>query len=232
MYTTICLFYKKIVWRPIYVIAGVFSVCNVGIIFACYPVYHNIINSFDFYIINFCIKASLCKNNGIIIKPWNNKIIFYNQVSAVSIVIIIVVIAIITPLPFNIDELLGKIHSILWIYDALKRENLLNLGERLFHYLKHKTTQKENFTDDLLLKKESILKDLYKQYGISSRQIQIIALLKIGLLQKEICDRLNISINTLKTHMRRLFKKCKVENKTELLNIFYCTGISKEISVK
>ena len=48
----------------------------------------------------------------------------------------------------------------------------------------------------------------------------IIALLKGGLLRKEISDRLDISINTLNTQIRRIFKKCRVQNKTELLNIF------------
>lgn len=123
--------------------------------------------------------------------------------------------------PFNIDELIGKIHSILRLYDALKRENLLTLGERLFYYLKLNHIQKQEFTDNYIGKKERTMKSLYEQYGISERQIQIIALLKVGLLRKEICTRLNVSMNTLKTHMGRLFEKCGVGNKTELLNIFY-----------
>lgn len=63
-------------------------------------------------------------------------------------------------------------------------------------------------------------KALLERYGISKRQTAIIALLKGGLLSKEISARLNISINTLNTQIRRIFKKCRVQNKTELLNIF------------
>ncbi|MBN2440951.1 MAG: response regulator [Spirochaetales bacterium] len=123
--------------------------------------------------------------------------------------------------PFNIDELMGKIYSIMRIHDALKKSNLLYLGERLFHYLKHKETLKQDFTGDDDFMGRTVLKDLYEKYGISDQQIRIIALLKIGLLRKEICDRLDVSMNTLKTHMSRLFQKCGVDNKTELLNIFY-----------
>ena len=63
-------------------------------------------------------------------------------------------------------------------------------------------------------------KRLSGQFSISKQQSEIIALLKYGLLRKEISDRLSISINTLNTQIRRLFEKCRVNNKTELLNIF------------
>ncbi len=50
-------------------------------------------------------------------------------------------------------------------------------------------------------------------------QVQIAALLQAGLERKEISYKLGISINTVNTQIKRMFEKCKVSNKVELLNI-------------
>lgn len=64
------------------------------------------------------------------------------------------------------------------------------------------------------------LDKLYVEYGVSKRQVEIINLLKEGLERKEIAYELGISINTVKTQLHRLFEKCEVNNKTELIKIF------------
>lgn len=83
-----------------------------------------------------------------------------------------------------------------------------------------------NITQNIQVNSNSIkerklrLDKLYIEYGVSKRQIEIIDLLKEGLERKEIAYELGISINTVKTQLHRLFEKCGVNNKTELIKIF------------
>jgi DNA-binding CsgD family transcriptional regulator len=53
------------------------------------------------------------------------------------------------------------------------------------------------------------------------RQRTIIILLKQGKTRKEISDKMGISMNTIKTHISRMFLRYNVQNKVELLNVFY-----------
>jgi len=120
--------------------------------------------------------------------------------------------------PFLIEELIAKINSILKIQDALKKENLLKISNKLYSIL--------DMTEDIKIKKnikgasESKRVESYYKYGISKRETQIISLLRLGLEHKEIADRLNISIYTVRTYIRRIYEKCNVNNKVGLLNLF------------
>jgi DNA-binding CsgD family transcriptional regulator len=53
---------------------------------------------------------------------------------------------------------------------------------------------------------------------VTSREAEIINLLKEGFKSQEIADRLSISIHTVKNHKKNLFKKINVRNSRELLN--------------
>lgn len=100
------------------------------------------------------------------------------------------------PKPFDKSELLLKVSSI------------LNL------------TQNNSGGYNSANQRKIELEKLFTDYGISNRQIEIITLLKDGLERKEIAYELGISINTVKTQIQRIFEKCDVNNKTELIKIF------------
>jgi DNA-binding CsgD family transcriptional regulator len=51
---------------------------------------------------------------------------------------------------------------------------------------------------------------------LTEREYQIAGLILQGYSQKEICSGINISINTLKTHRRNIYRKLNVKNKSEL----------------
>ena len=53
--------------------------------------------------------------------------------------------------------------------------------------------------------------------GISERELQVLELLAAGRSNKEIADRLNVSPNTVKTHVARLFEKLEVRRRTEAI---------------
>ncbi len=56
-------------------------------------------------------------------------------------------------------------------------------------------------------------------YQITPREQEIIAGLLTGMSYKQIADRLCISTRTVETHVYRIFRKCEVNNKVELLNL-------------
>jgi DNA-binding CsgD family transcriptional regulator len=50
---------------------------------------------------------------------------------------------------------------------------------------------------------------------ISTRERQMLLMLRLGKTNLEIADELGISGNTVKTHLRSLFKKIGVSNRTQ-----------------
>jgi DNA-binding NarL/FixJ family response regulator len=51
-------------------------------------------------------------------------------------------------------------------------------------------------------------------YGLTAREQEILRLLADGLLKKEIADALSISVNTVSTHLRRVYDKLHVNTNT------------------
>ncbi len=55
---------------------------------------------------------------------------------------------------------------------------------------------------------------------LSSREAEVFDLLCQGLSDKEISDKLNISIHTVKSHNRKIYSKLEVKNRTDLRRFF------------
>jgi DNA-binding NarL/FixJ family response regulator len=53
--------------------------------------------------------------------------------------------------------------------------------------------------------------------GISGRELEVLELLAAGRSNKEIAQQLNVSPNTVKTHVARLFEKLEVRRRTEAI---------------
>jgi DNA-binding CsgD family transcriptional regulator len=53
--------------------------------------------------------------------------------------------------------------------------------------------------------------------GISTRELEVLALLAAGQSNKEIASRLEVSPNTVKTHVAKLFEKLAVRRRTEAI---------------
>lgn len=52
---------------------------------------------------------------------------------------------------------------------------------------------------------------------LSRRQKELLPLLNLGLSNREVANRLNLSEHTVKVHLWRFFKKMNVSNRTQLL---------------
>ena len=64
-----------------------------------------------------------------------------------------------------------------------------------------------------------------KEVDLSDRQIEILQLVKDGLLSKEISDKLSISVHTVNTHRQRILEKLEVDNSHEAVNYAMRLGL-------
>ena len=58
----------------------------------------------------------------------------------------------------------------------------------------------------------------YSTNHITPREIQILALMAQGIMNKEIAKQLNISTETVKKHLKNIYQKTGSHNKIEALN--------------
>ncbi|MFT6136370.1 MAG: ATP/maltotriose-dependent transcriptional regulator MalT [Cyclobacteriaceae bacterium] len=56
-----------------------------------------------------------------------------------------------------------------------------------------------------------------ERYGLSERESEVLVLLKEGLSNQEIADRLFVSLNTIKTHLARIYQKMGVTRRTQAI---------------
>jgi ATP/maltotriose-dependent transcriptional regulator MalT len=53
--------------------------------------------------------------------------------------------------------------------------------------------------------------------SLTNREMEILTLIAMGLTNKKIADQLVISENTLRTHVRNLYRKLDVNNRTQAM---------------
>ncbi len=61
--------------------------------------------------------------------------------------------------------------------------------------------------------------DLLSEYGISTREFEVLQLMAQGLSNQQIADQLYISLNTVKTHSSNLFLKLDVKRRTQAIRV-------------
>jgi len=59
---------------------------------------------------------------------------------------------------------------------------------------------------------------------LSQREVEILRLLAAGHAYKQIADDLSISINTIRTHIKRIYEKLHVHSRTEAIRLFQDSG--------
>jgi DNA-binding CsgD family transcriptional regulator len=55
---------------------------------------------------------------------------------------------------------------------------------------------------------------------LTEREVEISTAILDGLSYKLIADRFNISLDTVRSHIKNIYKKLKINSKSELFNIF------------
>ena len=111
-----------------------------------------------------------------------------------------------------------------------KPVNIAVLREKIYAFLRNRDDQVKQHISKMAkaLKQRDSLKPiipkdwdfLIKRYRLTKKEREYITLLLKGYKNKEIAERLNVSKNTVRTHIYNIFTKCEVNSKHELLAIF------------
>ena len=72
----------------------------------------------------------------------------------------------------------------------------------------------------------NISQSTLEKLGLTNRERQVVDYIIQGLSNQEICDKMIISINTVKIHISNIFRKANVRSRTELMDKLY--SIEKE----
>ncbi|MBN2535496.1 MAG: response regulator [Spirochaetales bacterium] len=115
--------------------------------------------------------------------------------------------------PFSMDELQAKVKSIIEVQEELKKAVISKI-EKKYHAIINQLRLRNDGMDG------EIKKQVVHDFGISKREIEIIYYLKKGYAYKEIAYELDISINTVREYIKRIYTKCSVQNKIELIRLF------------
>lgn len=112
--------------------------------------------------------------------------------------------------PFNIDELLAKVESIL---NTLKRHRTAVVS-RAYQAMLHEGPANHK----TISSKRCAFTDNCRKYHLTTREVEIIKLLVKGIPYKVISSELSISGKTVSKHVSNIFTKVGVNNKVELIN--------------
>lgn len=119
--------------------------------------------------------------------------------------------------PYEIDELLALGISG-YITKTISPEELFRAMEKI---------SKGGFYIDKELKK-TLASSANKLPHLTAREVEIVHLLAMGLSNKEIATRLNISKSTVKTHLKNIMDKLSVKNRAEIVYKAVKDGILHE----
>ncbi|MBN2439929.1 MAG: substrate-binding domain-containing protein [Spirochaetales bacterium] len=115
--------------------------------------------------------------------------------------------------PFSIDTLRAKIESIIALRSRQEKQDLERIRSRIDGLL---SGSGKNSTDSAL----SGFGRTCEKYGILDREREIIRMLMNGLVNKEIASCIHLSQRAVEYHISKIYKKCGVNSKYELLNKF------------
>lgn len=123
--------------------------------------------------------------------------------------------------PFTMKRILRAIYSIYSMTHKIRRSvvnqvNKLLMGDQTFISPQQIPEKQKAKEDSLPLTSSQSM--VFAQSELSAREKQIAMLIADGLTDKEIAEKLNISIGTVTTHNKKIFKKMDVHSRIELVN--------------
>jgi len=75
------------------------------------------------------------------------------------------------------------------------------------------------------------IKEIAKQAGLTAREKDVLEQLIKGSSHKAIAQSLNVSENTVKTHLRNIYIKMNVHNKSELMALIFGSSMPDDTSL-
>ena len=114
--------------------------------------------------------------------------------------------------PYRIEEIFRVVDkaAILYKWEITGSVNDLSSisYERIINVMMGQEQNSNPFTDLFV-----------EKYHITEREKEIIILIANGFSNQDICERLDISVGTVKNHIYNLFQKTEVKNRMELCNL-------------
>lgn len=114
--------------------------------------------------------------------------------------------------PFDVNELKIKVQSIFQVFEHMQDSIVADIEDSLQSFVLSNTKP---------VNTSEVKRFKFRDYNISPKEESIIKELSEGLSHKEIAYNQGISVNTVKSHIQRIYKKCKVQNSTSLLKLFF-----------
>ncbi|NFN39812.1 RNA polymerase subunit sigma-70 [Clostridium botulinum] len=93
-------------------------------------------------------------------------------------------------------------------------ENVFNLIDNEKEINQLKKDKNENFDEDLF----------FLENKLTLREMEVVKLINLGMTNKEICMKLNISEKTVKTHVTNILRKLKMKDRLEV--VIFCKSNS------
>ncbi len=110
----------------------------------------------------------------------------------------------------SIESFMSKVESVIEIREAKKSLEFNKIQTQI-----HRVLPRESSGE-----KDVKIEELFSRYNITDREIEISRCILGGMSNKEISSELFISIDTVKTHVRNILKKCEVNSRIELIKLF------------
>lgn len=117
--------------------------------------------------------------------------------------------------PFSTSELEVKVESLLNVFKNREDDYIENINSNIISFISDKCYIKAK-TSQSTLDYEKL-----RTYSITSKEQIMIEHIKNGLSYKEIAFEEKVSVNTVKTHIYRIYKKCDINNYSSLVKLFY-----------
>lgn len=112
---------------------------------------------------------------------------------------------------FTVEDLFDKVESVIDFREAKKNLEFNKIQSQLNRVFPMSTEEK-NKTKNFDI--------LCSRFNISEREIDVTRCVLKGLTNKEISQELYISIETVKTHIKNILKKCEISSRIELIKLF------------
>ena len=117
---------------------------------------------------------------------------------------------------FLLIIILGALAIFFVLYNRIRIKNqnlkMRNMRLKIDDYLKHISKLEEKDGEYLYQVDYKINKE---EYGLSTREVEVLSLIAKGLKNKEIADKMFVSISTVNTHTKNIYKKLDVRNRIE-----------------
>ncbi len=115
------------------------------------------------------------------------------------------------PKPFDIDEIIQKIESLLKLQLHYDKKVTNKIKEQIAVIFKQ---------DEIMPDSEALFHERCLCFGITEREKQVIRLVLRGCIDKIIAQELFISKFTVNAHLKNIYKKCNTSSRVELIKKF------------